>query len=87
MNSIKMYRIYAVLLQYIKLQFRDVGRIMDITFWPMIDVLIFGFTGFFVMHSSNSYLPMAWFPLIGVLFWSMLLKSHLRLLLTYLMRL
>ncbi len=72
---IAMYRIWAVMLRHLYMQFRDTMRIFDITFWPVLDITLWGFVGFGVQSMAPTYVPLVFIPLLGAFFWQIVLRG------------
>lgn len=49
-------RIYAILSRLILIGKRDIHRLLDLIYWPTQDILLWGFTGFWVQSTMNSNL-------------------------------
>lgn len=49
----RLYRINALLLKYYYITINRVDRIFDIAYWPVIDLFIWGFTGFYIQQLSD----------------------------------
>lgn len=62
----KWHRIYALLLRYLYLYPRSVPRILDIFFWPITDLLIWGFLTLY-LQSAQSDVPYFGKMLLGAL--------------------
>jgi ABC-2 type transport system permease protein len=48
------HRIYALLLRYGYLLFRNFDRAVDTFYWPTIDLLLWGITGLYVEKLANN---------------------------------
>ncbi|HIH38601.1 ABC transporter permease [Candidatus Woesearchaeota archaeon] len=69
----KWYRIKALLLKYYFITLNSADRIFDIFYWPVIDVIIWGFTSYFIKQiSSLNILSMA---LGGLILWLFVWRS------------
>lgn len=72
----KFYRVYALLLRYLYLYPRSVPRILDIFFWPIVDLLIWGFLTIY-LQQVRSNLPNFLSILLGALFfWNFIQRSQ-----------
>jgi len=71
-------QIIAIFIRHFLLHMRAIDRILDVTFWPNVDVLLFGFTGVWMQQelagsiSSNT----AFIPLMGALLWQITMRSN-----------
>ncbi|MBS3126007.1 ABC transporter permease [Candidatus Woesearchaeota archaeon] len=69
----KLYRINALLLKYYYLTVSRIDRLFDIVYWPVIDLFIWGFTGFYIQGLSDvNVLSML---LGGVILWVFVWRS------------
>lgn len=72
----KINRIYALILRYLYLYPRSVPRIMDIFFWPMVEVLIWGFLTVY-LQTIKLTIPNFINVLLGALiFWNFIHRSQ-----------
>ena len=49
----KIYRINALLLKYYYISINSIDRIFDIVYWPVIDIIIWGFASYFIKDVSS----------------------------------
>lgn len=49
----KLYRIKALLLKYFYVSINSIDRIFDIIYWPIIDLVVWGFASYFIKDLSN----------------------------------
>ncbi len=49
-----LYRIYAIILRYARVGFREPGRLTQITYFPLLDVLLWGYMGLWIQKSSSN---------------------------------
>lgn len=69
-------RIYALMMRYLYLYPRSVPRIMDIFFWPMVELLIWGFLTTYLQQAKVS-IPNFITALLGALiFWNFIQRSQ-----------
>src|SRR3989338_7537375 len=69
-------RIYALIMRYLYLYPRSVPRIMDIFFWPMVELLIWGFLTLYLQQSKIA-IPNFVNALLGALiFWNFVQRSQ-----------
>lgn len=47
-------RIYAVILRYTRLIPRDINRLIMVLFWPLLDVIIWGFLGLWISKQNSN---------------------------------
>jgi len=74
---IALHRVRALILRHLFLQLRDLPRIADILFWPQVDIILWGFTGFVACQDQTTYLSRAFIPLIGAFFWQYVLRGSM----------
>lgn len=72
----KWHRIYALFLRYIYLYPRSVPRIMDIFFWPIVDVLLWGYLTLYLTNIQASTVNFLSILLGAVVFWDFILRSQ-----------
>lgn len=74
---IKTNQVIAIFIRHFFLHMRAIDRILDIVFWPNIDVLLFGFTGVWMQQElANTQLNTAFIPLMGALLWQITMRSN-----------
>jgi ABC-2 type transport system permease protein len=69
----KLHRINGLLLKYYYITINRIDRIFDIVYWPIIDLFIWGFTGFYVQGISEVNLMSM--LLGGVILWVFVWRS------------
>lgn len=73
----KIYRIKAVALRHLMLTFRDFHRFIDLIYWPLLEIIIWGFTARWIQGSSTENLHMSLVLLSALVFWQVILRSQL----------
>jgi ABC-2 type transport system permease protein len=69
----KLHRIEALLLKYYYITINRVDRLFDIVYWPILDLFIWGFAGFYIQELSDvNVLSML---LGGVILWVFVWRS------------
>ena len=69
-------RIYSMLLRYLYLYPRSVPRILDIVFWPIVDILLWGFLTVFLSQFRQG-VPLVVPIILGALiFWNFVQRSQ-----------
>ena len=69
-------RIYALLLRYLYLYPRSIPRILDIVFWPIVDLLIWGWLTLY-LQQSRAGIPGIVSALLGAMvFWNFIQRSQ-----------
>ncbi|HUK59398.1 MAG TPA: ABC transporter permease, partial [Stellaceae bacterium] len=70
-------RVNAMLLRYVYLLTASWPRTLDLIYWPLVQMILWGFTSRFLM-SNSSYVARAGGVLLGaVLLWDVLVRSQL----------
>jgi len=72
----KWHRIYAMLRRYLYLYPRSVPRILDIFFWPITELLIWGFLTFYLRQINTSIPNVATAILGALVFWNFIQRSQ-----------
>jgi ABC-2 type transport system permease protein len=68
------YRIAALLRRYLFFSTLEILRIVDILYWPIFDIVLWGFTGVWIQNvSSQSGAPLI--LLTGLVFWQVVMRS------------
>lgn len=71
----KLHRVAALLLKYWYVTRNSVDRILDIIFWPVVDLLVWGFTAVFVTHLAKGT-PVLGFFIGGLMLWTLFDRSQ-----------
>ena len=75
-KTMNLTRIYALMMRYLYLYPRSVPRIMDIFFWPVVELLIWGFLTMYLQQSKIA-IPNFINALLGALiFWNFIQRSQ-----------
>lgn len=70
----KLYRIKALILRYLMLTFRDFHRFIDLIYWPILDIIIWGFTARWIQ--SNEHDSLSAILLTSLVFWQVLFRAQ-----------
>lgn len=68
-------RIWAVVLRHLYISFRDIHRLIWIFYWPMLDIVLWGFTGMW-MQSNQSNPAVAQALLTALVFWQVVSRAN-----------
>ncbi|PWT94279.1 MAG: ABC transporter [Candidatus Melainabacteria bacterium] len=68
--------IKALILKYILIWSRTSFRIMDIFFWPVIDLLVWGFVTVYMLKVGNVVPSLITFLIAAIIFWNILYRSQ-----------
>jgi ABC-2 type transport system permease protein len=72
---IKLYRIWAIMLRHSQQMFRDVSRLINIFYWPLLDILLMGYLGIWTQGTADQVHVAA--SLIGCLvLWSLVIRAN-----------
>src|SRR5438132_1377933 len=72
---LSMQRIWAVVLRHLYIAFRDIHRLIWMFYWPMLDIILWGFTGIWIQ--SNSSAPaVAQSLLTALVFWQLVSRAN-----------
>lgn len=72
---ISLTRIYAVMLRIYYGSKRDLGRIFDFTYWPLIDIFLFGYIGVSLSTQQNNTLFFA--LILGLALWQVTYRTNM----------
>lgn len=74
---ISLRRIYSIFLRYIYLHKRSVSRALELIFWPVMELLVWGFTVLYIKSVGSSELgDIIVFIISGMIFWDILYRSQ-----------
>ncbi len=73
----KIYRIKAVVLRHLILTFRDFHRFIDLIYWPLLEIIIWGFTARWIQGNNIHTINMSLVLLSALVFWQVILRSQL----------
>jgi ABC-2 type transport system permease protein len=69
-------RISGLLLRYVFLYSRSVFRLLDVTFWPILDLLMWGFVTMYMMRLQNGVPTFVSFLIGAIIFWNILYRAQ-----------
>lgn len=72
----KLHRIIAILIRHLYLYKRSVPRLMDIFFWPVIDLLVWGFLSRYLEGTGLGGVNVVTVLLGALIFWNLLSQSQ-----------
>ncbi|OHA22023.1 MAG: hypothetical protein A3G52_03310 [Candidatus Taylorbacteria bacterium RIFCSPLOWO2_12_FULL_43_20] len=72
----KIHRINALLMRHIYLFQRSLPRIMDILFWPVLELLVWGFLSVYLEKLNITSVSVLTFLLGAIIFWDILNQSQ-----------
>jgi len=74
---LKIHRIYALFLRYLYLYKRSLPRLMEILYWPLLDLLVWGFVSLYLARSQKGIPNVVAFFLGALILWDILFRSQL----------
>lgn len=69
-------RVGGLLLRYWFLYSRTVFRVMDLTFWPLMDLLVWGFLTMYMVRMQNMVPSYVIFLIGAIIFWNVLYRAQ-----------
>ncbi len=80
----KLFRIQALVNRLLLLSKRDFHRFFDLIYWPVQDILLFGFTGLWIQRTQTQETQTAFLLLSGLVLWTFLVQISKEIPLTFL---
>ncbi|MCC6355912.1 MAG: ABC transporter permease [Verrucomicrobiae bacterium] len=77
-------RVFALVLRYTYLYRRSVPRLIEMVFWPMMDLLVWGFVTAYLLQLKPGASGLVTFLLGAMIFWDILYRSQQGLALSFL---
>jgi ABC-2 type transport system permease protein len=77
MTGLSVGRIYAVVLRNLYVMRRSWPRLLELTYWPALQVLIWGFTSRYFMSGGSTLVVAASTLVAAVLLWDVMMRSQL----------
>ncbi len=71
------HRVYALFLRYLYLYKRSLPRFMEILYWPLLDLLVWGFVSLYLARSQKEIPNVVAFFLGALILWDILFRSQL----------
>jgi ABC-2 type transport system permease protein len=72
----KLHRITALLMRHIYLYQRSIPRLMDLFFWPILEILVWGFLSIYLESLNLTGINIVSLLLGAVIFWDLLSQSQ-----------
>lgn len=73
----KLYRVKAIALRHLMLTFRDFHRFIDLIYWPILDIVIWGFTARWIQCNSDQNQQISYILLTALVFWQVLFRAQI----------
>src|SRR3989338_7200265 len=75
-NTMRWYRIQALIIRHLYLFKRSVPRLMDIFFWPILELLLWGFLSVYLEKTSLGSFNAVTILLGAIIFWDIMSQSQ-----------
>ena len=72
----RFHRIYAIVLRHLYLHRRSVARLMEIFYWPLLDLLVWGFITVYLQRYREGLPGFVTFFIGALILWDMLFRSQ-----------
>src|SRR3989344_4719344 len=72
----KTHRIIALIIRHLYLYQRSVPRLMDIFFWPVMELLVWGFLSLYLQKNNLAGFNVVTILLGAIIFWDLLSQSQ-----------
>lgn len=72
----KFHRIHALVIRHLYLYKRSLPRIMDIFYWPIMDLLLWGFLSVFLSETKQAGFNVVGILLGAIIFWNIMTQSQ-----------
>ena len=76
LTSMKLHRIYALVVRYMYLYRRSLPRMMEIFYWPFLDLVIWGFITVYLMKFQGQIPGVVTFFLGALILWDILFRAQ-----------
>jgi ABC-2 type transport system permease protein len=70
------HRVYAIVMRHLFLTFRNFDRILNIFYWPLLNIVLWGITSIWLQQQSNNPHIVA-MVLTGLIFWQIVFRVNL----------
>lgn len=80
----EMYRIRAVMKRHMLQVFKDPSALFDLIYWPVLDIVIWGFTARWMQENSNNDLALSAILLSSLILWGVVWRSNVDIALSFL---
>src|SRR3989338_6168895 len=72
----KIYRIQALIIRHLYLYQRSLPRLMDVFFWPVLELMVWGFLSVYLEKMNMSGVSVVTILLGAIIFWDLLSQSQ-----------
>ncbi|MBZ0189411.1 MAG: ABC transporter permease [Candidatus Obscuribacterales bacterium] len=73
---INWHRVYALVLKYVYICSHNTFRAMDVLFWPVMDLLVWGFVTMYMLKVSDALPGMITFLIAAVIMWNVFYRAQ-----------
>ncbi len=72
----KFHRIWAIFLRYLMIIPRDFGRLASLFYWPVIDLLLWGYTAVWIQTTGTESSHFLMALVMSAIFWQIVSRAH-----------
>ena len=76
LHILSAYRVFTLTKYYFICSFRNISRVLLIAIWPIIDLIIWGFTASYFGQTQVSVNPFVGIILSSIIFWTLTIKAQ-----------
>jgi ABC-2 type transporter. len=80
----KLHRINAVIKRHVLQMFKDVSRIFDMVYWPLVDIVLWGFTSLWMQNNTVASADRGFMLITGLVLWGVIWRSNIDVSLSFL---
>lgn len=73
----KINRIYAITLRYLYLFKHNPDKLVNVFYWPMVDLILWGITGIFIQSLDSNYAKIVIAIVSGLIFWQVVWQGQI----------
>lgn len=73
----KFYRIHAVMMRHILQTYKDMAKIFDMLYWPLVDITLMGFTALWFQNNVSNNVNLGFMLLSGIVLWGVIWRSNI----------
>lgn len=73
----KLYRIHAVLLRHLLLSFRVFGNVINLFYWPLLNILLWGFNSIWNQQTQEQSITVTLSLLTALMLWQLLFRLNM----------
>lgn len=73
----KFYRIQAIMMRHILQTYKDMAKIFDMLYWPLVDITLMGFTALWFQNNVSNNVNLGFMLLSGIILWGVIWRSNI----------